>query len=83
MNNKVLVNILVPKIELEFNLYIPINKKIGTVKKNLVKLLNDETEGNYSEENMILINQDTGLEYTNNQYVYDSKIVNGSTIILI
>ncbi len=83
MNNKVLVNVIVPKAEIEFNVYLPINKKIGTIKKYLVKLLSEETNGSYNATEVILLNQETGLEYNNDEYVHDSKIANGSTIVLI
>ena len=81
---KILVNVLVPKAEIELNVYIPINKKIGTIKKYLSKLLSEETNGSYNAtEQVILLDQDTGLEYNNDVYVHDSEMANGSTIVLI
>ena len=42
MKNKVLIQLIVPDIEEKFDLFIPINKKIGTV-KNLIDLNNLST----------------------------------------
>ena len=32
MNNKILIELQIPLIEKQFDLFIPINKKIGTIK---------------------------------------------------
>ena len=45
MKNKVLVNLLVPEIDLQFDIYLPINKKIGNIICLLNKSINELTDG--------------------------------------
>ena len=85
MKNKLLIKVVVPSAELNFDVYVPINKKIGTIKKYLLDAIMERTNGNYSVtfDNTKVINQDTGLEYENNKFVYESDLKNGSTIVFI
>ncbi len=85
MKDKLLVNIVVPAVELNFDTYLPINKKMGTLKKILLNIIIDETDGYYktSFEKAKLLDQITGQEFENNTYLYQSGIQNGSTIIFL
>ena len=49
--NKVLVTVYVPLIEQEYNLFIPVNRKIGLVKKILVNSIVELSDGDYIIEN--------------------------------
>lgn len=84
MNNKVLINIFVPAIQTYYNAYIPINKKVGTIKNYILKSIN-EISGGYLElsNNYIFLDRDTGIEYDNNLYIKDTNIRNGSKLIII
>ena len=82
--NKLLVTIQIPTIEQSFDLFIPINKKVGTVKKYIVKAIDDITSGLMVEkESYALFDVDTGKKYPNNIYVKDSGIKNGARLMLI
>ena len=85
MNNKLLINIIVPTVELEFNVYIPNNKKIGTIKKNILNSIVELSDGYYSfdQERVILMDRDSGLEYNDNVIVNESSIKNGTKIVII
>ena len=85
MKNKIMVNIIVPVAELNFDIYLPVNKKVGTLKKYLLQTIIDETDGCYKGtlEHLKVIDQESGEEYSNDVYLNDSGIKNGSTIILI
>lgn len=84
MNNKVLINIFVPSIQSSFNAYIPINKKVGTIKNYILKSINELT-GGYIDltKSFIFLNRDSGQEYANNLYIKDTNIRNGSKLIII
>lgn len=83
--NKFLITVIVPTIQMEYNIYIPNNKKIGTIKKyileSLYELSNNSFKGNL--ENTLFIDRDTGKIYENNILVKDSGIKNGVKIIVV
>lgn len=83
--SKLLVTLSIPVIEMSFDVYLPINKKIGTLKKYLLNTIRELTEDNFNVEldKLKLIDQITGKEYENNVYLNDSEIKNGSKIIII
>jgi len=84
MKNKILVELDVPIIEKSFDLYIPINKKIGTIKKLIEEELVDLTEKSYKiSESTNLYSKDTGEIYEVNKTVRDTDLKNGSRIILM
>jgi len=79
MNNKILVIIYSPIVDEEFDIFIPINKKVGTVKKIIVSSIN------YFDDvaDHILINQEDNKIVEENVYVKESGIKNGARLILI
>lgn len=85
MKEKFLITIMVPSIELEFDAYIPNNKKIGTIKKYITQTIYELSENNFESnpENLFFIDRNTGETYKNNIYVKDSKIKSGTKIIVM
>ncbi len=82
--NKILVLVYIPEIEQEYDVYIPINKKIGTIKKYLISSVEEFNDGNVSNiENFKIYDKDSSKIYDNNTYVRDSGIQNGSKLILM
>lgn len=79
MNNKILVNVYVPKINESFDLFIPINKKVGTI-KNIIIFSIDGFDRN---SNHVLLNEEDNKEIDTNIYVKNSSIKNGARLILI
>ena len=83
--NKFLITLIVPMLQMEYNLYIPNNKKLGTIKKyileSLYELSNNNFKGNLDDT--LFIDRDTGIIYENNVLVKDSGIKNGEKIIVI
>ena len=45
--NKILIELEIPLLEKKFDLFIPINKKIGTVKRLIEESLKDLTDTDY------------------------------------
>ena len=84
MNNKLLVDVFVPLLEEKYELYIPINKRISVVIKLIEKALKEMTNGYYPiKEGSVIIDVQTGNVYDVNITVKESKMINGSEIILI
>ena len=84
MNNKLLVTVIVPLLEERYELFIPINKRISVVIKLIEKALNEMTNGYYpNKEGSIIIDAESGNVFDVNITVKESKMINGSKIILI
>jgi hypothetical protein len=82
--NKVLVTVYVPLIEQEYNLFIPVNRKIGLVKKILVNSIVELSDGAYMIDTEIaLYNKMTNQEYKDDMFVIESDIRNGTKLILL
>ena len=81
--NKLLISVEVPSIERKFDLFIPINKKMGTIKKYITKSIQELSGGILAERNYMFFDIDTGAKYANDVYVKDSGIKNGARIIMI
>ena len=82
--NKILIELEIPLIEKKYDLFIPINKKIGTIKKLIEDSLSDITDNDYEiREDANLYSKDTGEIYDVNKTVKDTDLQNGSRIILI
>ena len=64
-NNKILLEVYIPSIEKEYDIYVPVNKKIGTVKKLVEDGLLDLTD------NVYIINNDTNLYSKDTGIMYD------------
>ncbi len=82
--NKLLIELEVPLIEKKYDLFIPINKKIGTVKRLIEEALKELTENAYIiKEDTNFYSKETGAIYNVNQNVRDTDLKNGSRIILL
>lgn len=82
--NKILVELEIPIIEKKYDLFIPINKKIGTIKNLIEKSLLDLTDNSYEiKDDTNLYSKETGIVYDVNETVRDTDLKNGSRIILL
>ena len=83
MKNKLLVIVYVPLIEKELDVYIPIVKKVGTVKNLIIKVVEESSEGTFVNDGCKnLYDKLTGNKIDDNQFVKESIIKNGSKLIL-
>ena len=84
MKNKVLIELIVPDICETYDLYIPINRKIGNViellNKAIGELSNFTFEGNTKTA---LYSMKTGLKYPVDVLVRETDIRHGSKLILL
>lgn len=84
MNNKVLIKLTVPDLDDSYDVFVPINRKIGNVIELLNKSLNELTKGVYKgTRQQNLYNKYTGARYNNNLLVIETDIRNGTHVILI
>lgn len=78
--NKILVSVEIPKLSENYNFLIPINKKIGFLKKIIIDLINLK---NVDALSLRLLEKYTGKELNSDLFVYQSNIKNGSVLVLI
>lgn len=80
LENKVLINLFILSLGKNYELFIPINEKIGNVSKLLNTTLFDSIN---FDKNCRLFNIDSGLIYNNNQIIRDTDIRNGTRLLLV
>lgn len=84
MKNKVLVRLVVPSLETEYNIWIPLNKRIYNVVNLIEKGIIEMTDGVYNPKKLpILYNKETGINYDLNDVVQDTDIVNGTELVFM
>lgn len=82
--NKYLVTFVVPCTKMQFDAYIPINKKIGTLKKYVLSSLMQLSNGAYRQMSSItFIDKETGIIFDNNTLIKETSIQNGTKIVII
>ena len=83
MENKILINVNLPEIELSYDVFIPVNELLWKVKKMIIKAISDLSGINMNEQEYIIINKDNGYIYGNNQIIIDTDIRNATELYLI
>lgn len=84
MDNKYLVELFVPSISKIYNVFLPVNRRVGNVIALLNKSLTELSNGEYRGSNTTaLYDRETGKRFDNNMLVRDTIIENGSGIIII
>ena len=82
--NKILICVYVPIIEKEFDVYIPVNKKVGYVKKLLIKSISELSDNIFKMNNNVIVsNKLTSNVYNDNDYIIDTDIRNGSKLVIL
>ena len=82
--DKILIELYIPVIEKNYDIYIPVNKKVGTIKELIEKALVEITDNAYIiKDSSNFYSKETGQIYDVNQTVRDTDIVNGCRIILV
>ena len=83
-NEKVLVELIVPILDARYDVYFPINRRIGNVICLTNKILFEETNGLFvGNNNTLLYDGLSGEIYNMNQLVRETNIRNGSKVILL
>ena len=77
--NKIIIKLFLPKIDREYDVFIPTNKRISSVIALLVKAINELSNGSFSPSQMpMLYNKITAQSYDINMTIKESDILNGS-----
>lgn len=84
MSNKVLVQLIVPVLEESYDVFVPINRKVGNVIGLVSKMVSDMSGGYFiANERNSLYSGDTGEKYPIDVMIIDTDIRNGSKLILM
>jgi len=84
MKNKVNVDIIVPALEEQYNVFIPVNKRTIEIIFLLNKAINEISFGSFPiSEHLSLVDGFTGSIYDTNRTIKENKILNGSKLILM
>ena len=82
-NNKILIQLYIPLIEEEYDIFIPINKRIGTIKQLIEKNISEQSNGYVIKEDTNLYSKETGKVYDVQVIVKDTDLKNGSRVVLL
>ncbi len=84
IDNKVLVTLYTPYLDRQFDIYIPVNKRVYVIIDLLKKTLSDLSEGNFDVmRSYELYNYENGSLYDMNLLIRDTDIRNNSRIMLV
>lgn len=84
MNNKVLVKMIIPELDINFDVFLPVNEVVWKIKKLVVKAVSDLTGYPLDiQQDYVLFDKDQEKAYDNNDILINTNIRNGSEIILI
>lgn len=80
LDNKILVNLYVLTLDKDFEIFIPVDEKVGNVVNLLAKSLLGDIPVN---KNYAILNLYSGNVYKNNDLIRNTDIQNGTKLILI
>lgn len=83
MENKYLINVMVPILEESYSVFIPVGKTIESTTILLKKCISELTDGAFDEKADAYLYDSDGKLLDRNVYVKNSGITNGSKIILV
>ena len=84
MENKVFVTLIVPELDENYDLLMPVNRKIGNIIELINKFLLEQTKDLYRcNVNQNLYNHESGMRYNINNTIYETDIRNGTKLVLI
>ena len=83
MNFRVYVTLEIPILDKEYELLVPVDRRIHDVLSVLKKNMPELSENYYKEKTPNLYNKISGEMYDMNQIIKDSNIKNGTRLLLI
>jgi len=84
MKNKVLIRLIIPELDTNYDVFIPVNEVVWKIKRLLLKVVSDMS-GFAIDQNLecILMNKNTCKIYDNNEIVLNTDIRNGTELLII
>ena len=83
MKNKVLIKLIVPALNNEFEVFIPVNERVNKVKELLLKALIDLSDSDFDyNRTYSLLDPELGTIYDSRLPVRETNIKNAKRIIL-
>lgn len=84
MKNKILIELVVPILEKSYDVYIPVNRKVGNTIELLQKSISEMSGGYFKETSQTaLYSSLTGDRYPIDIQIRATDIRNGSRVILM
>ncbi len=84
MKNKVLVEIYIPQLDEEFNIYLPLNKNIANIIELICKAVSEMKRIDQIDFNTFsLYNRESGLKYQPDKTIKETNIRNGFRLLLM
>lgn len=84
MNNKILINVDIPELDSEYDVFIPVNELVWKVNKLVLKSISDLSGVPLNtNDKYVFINKITNKVYNNNEIIIDTDIRNGTELILL
>lgn len=84
MTDKILICVYVPLIGQKYNVFVPANRKVGTIKSYIEKTVNELSDGNLKVNSKLLLrNKINNTIYDFDLYIKDTDIRNGTKLILL
>ena len=78
--NKVLVNLYILSLGMNFEIYIPVNEKVGNISKLINNTMFDSID---MTKNYSILNVEDGTCYKKNDLVRNTNIKNGTKLLLV
>lgn len=82
--DKVLIELYVPSMDKEYDMWLPIHRRISNIMNLMLKSLNEINDGNLVTSDIPrLYNKETSKFYNEDTFLRDTDIKNGTKLILI
>lgn len=84
MKNKVLIKLIVPELDMSFDVFIPVNEIVWKIKIMLIKSISDLVGSSFDEKkDYILMNKSTCRVYKNNEVILNTDVRNCAELIIM
>ena len=83
MNNKLLISVSLPILDISFDLEAPNIIKVGSLKNIILDYVRNNYNNDMNLGTFRLIKRESGIELDSNLLVKDANISNGSILVLI
>ncbi len=83
MNNKLLISVSLPILDISFDLEVPNIIKVGSLKNIILDYVRNNYNNDMNLGTFRLIKRENGIELDSNLLLKDANISNGSILVLI